>query len=174
MDERYWIRLLPWRQKNKAETKSAQIKFAPKLVMCRERGWVNLELQLVNRSSWWVWVEEATVVLIDLDAESQTETSTGEAKLKILQNIGPNEELSVSLARAIYDAAGRPQEPYSCFVLTNVLYRVFDEWCNAQLEASRVEMEALSATGLRRAHRDNKKIKRINDSVDLTAKEHKG
>jgi hypothetical protein len=112
--------------------------------------------------------------LIDLDAESQTETSIGEAKLKILQNIGPSKELSVSLSWTIYDAAGRPQEPYSCFVLTNVLYRVFDEWCNAQLEAYRVEMEALSVTGLRRAHRDNKKIKQINDSVDLTAKEHKG
>jgi hypothetical protein len=35
-------------------------------------------------------------------------------------------------------------------------------------------MEVLSVTGLRRAHRDNKKIKQINDSVDLTAKKHKG
>jgi hypothetical protein len=174
MDDRYWIRLLPWRQKNKAATKSAQIKFAPELRVVRKDGCAYLELHLMNRSSWWVWVEEATVVLIDLDTESQTETSIGEAKLKILQNIGPSEELSVSLSRTIYDAAGRPQEPYSCFVLTNVRYRVFDEWCNAQPEPYRVEMEALSVTGLRRAHRDNKKIKQINDSVDLTAKKHKG
>ncbi len=174
MDERYWIRLLPWRQKNKANSKSAQIKFAPKLAMTHNDGWAYLELQLVNRSSWWVWVKEATFVLIDLDAESQTEISTNEGKLKILQNIGPRDELSVSLAGAIYDAAGRPQGPYSCFVLTNVLYRVFDEWCNAQLDAYLVEMEALYVIGLRRTHRDNKKIRQINGSFGLTAKENKG
>jgi hypothetical protein len=174
MDERYWIRLLPWRQKDKANTKSAQIKFSPKLGIAHNDGRIYLELQLVNRSSWWVWVEEASVVLIDLDAESQTEISTGEAKLKILQYMGPKEELSVSLARTIYDAAGRPQEFYSCFLLPNVLYRVFDEWCNAQLEACRVEMEALSVLDLRKVHRDNKKIKQINGLVNLTTKEHKG
>jgi len=174
MDERLWIRLLPWRQKNKANSKSAQIKFAPKLSMTHNDDWAYLELQLLNRSSWWVWVKEATVVLIDLDAESQTEISTGEGKLKIHQNIGPSDELSVSLAGAIYEAAGRPQGPYSCFVLTNVLYRVFDEWCNAQLDAYLVEMEALSVMGLRRAHRDNKKIRQINGSFGLTTKENKG
>ena len=171
---RYWIRLLPWRQKNKANTKSAQIKFSPKLALTHSNGWVYLELQLMNRSSWWVWVEEASVVLIDLDAESQTEISTGEANLKILQNIGPKDELNVGLARTIYDAAGRPQGYYSCFVLMNVLYRVFDEWCNAQLEAYRVEMAALRVIGLRRVHRDNKKIRQSNGQVDLTPKEHKG
>jgi len=174
MDERYWIRLLPWRQKNKANSKSAQIKFAPKLGMTHNDGWAYLELQLVNRSSWWVWVKEATLVLIDLDAESQAEISTGEAKLKIHQNMLSSEELSVSLARTIYDAAGKPQGPYSCFVLTNVLYRVFDEWCNAQLEAYHVEMEALSVIDLRKVHRDNKKIKQINGLVDPTTKEHQG
>jgi hypothetical protein len=160
MDDRYWIRLLPWRQKNKANSKSAQIKFAPKLRITREDGWQYLELQLVNRSSWWVWVEEASVVLIDLDANSQTEISTGEARLKILHNMGPRDEFSLSLVQTIFEAAGRPQGPYSCFVLTNVLYRVFDEWCNAQLEAYRVEMAALNVVGLRRTHRDNKQIRR--------------
>jgi hypothetical protein len=117
MDERYRIRLLPWRQKNKANSKSAQIKFAPKLRMTHKDGWAYLELQLVNRSSWGVWVEEATIVLIDLDAESQTAISTGEGKLAILQNIGLKDELSVSLAGAIFDAAGRPQGPYSSLSL---------------------------------------------------------
>ena len=174
MNERFWIRRLPWRSKSKPDSKSAQIKFAPHLTIIRKDDWTYLELQLVNRSSWWVWVEEASVVLIDLDAESQAEISTGEAKLKIHQNMLSSEELSVSLARTIYDAAGKPQGPYSCFVLTNVLYRVFDEWCTAQLEAYHVEMAALSVLGLRRAHRDNKKIEHFNDSVDSTAKEHKG
>jgi hypothetical protein len=175
MDERDWIRLLPWRQKNKANSKSAQIKFAPKLAITHASGWVYLELQLVNRSSWAVWVEEATVVLIDLDAKSQTEISTGEAKLTIRHNIRPNDNLSVSLAGTIYDAAGKPQGPYSCFVLTNVVYRALDEWCNVQLdEAYRVEMAALSVIGLRRAHRDNKKVRQINGSFGLTTKGNKG
>ena len=174
MDDRYWIRLLPWRRKNKAETKSAQIKFAPKLVICRERGWVNLELSLVNRSSWTVWVEEATVILDDLDAVSQSEVATGQARHEILQNVRANDTLSVSLAVAIYNAAGRPQGQYSCLVSTDVRYRVFDEWCYAKLEPCRVEMAGLTAVDLRRAHRDNKKIRQSNGSVDLTAKEHKG
>ena len=103
MDDHYWIRLLPWRQKNKAETKSAQIKFAPKLVIFRERGWVNLELSLVNRSSWTVWVEEATVILADLDATWQSDIATGQARHEIRQSVGANDTLSVSLAVAIYN-----------------------------------------------------------------------
>jgi len=174
MDDRYWIRLLPWRRKNKAESISAQIKFAPKLMICRERGWVNLELSLVNRSSWTVWVKEATVTLADLNAVSQSEVATGQARHEILQNVGANDTLSVSLAVAIYNAAGRPQGQYSCLVSTDVRYRVFDEWCDAKLETCRVDMAGLTAVDLRSARWYDKKIKQINDSVDLTAKEHKG
>jgi hypothetical protein len=174
MDERYWIRLLPWRQKNMAESKSAQIKFAPKLRVVRKDAGAYLELLLVNRSSWTVWVEEATVFLIDLDAKRQTAVPTWQARYEILQNVEPNDTLSVSLARAIYDAAGRPQGSYSCLVRTNVLYRVFNEWCNAKLETYRVEMAALGILGLRSARSYDKEIKQINGSVDLTTKEHKG
>jgi hypothetical protein len=173
MDDRYWIRLLPWRQKNKAERKSAQIKFAPKLVIYRERGWVTLELSLVNRSSWMVWVEEATVILDDLDAASQSEVATGQARYEILQNVGANDTLNVSLAASIYNAAGRPQGQYSCLVSTDVRYRIFDEWCYAELETCRVEMAGLTAVDLRRAHRDNKKIRQRNRPVDIATPERK-
>jgi hypothetical protein len=174
MDSCYWIRLLPWRQKNKANSKSAQIKFAPELKITHNDGWVQLELQLVNRSSWTVWVQEATAILIDLDAESQTEISTGEATLKILQNIRPNETLSVSLARTIYDAAGRPQGTYSCLVITNVHYRVFDEWCDAKLETLSIEMAALKVLGLHSASWYDQKFKQVNGPIELTTKENKG
>ena len=174
MDSCYWIRLLPWRQKNKANSKSAQIKFAPELKITHNDGWVQLELQLVNRSSWTVWVQEATAILIDLDAESQTEISTGEATLKILQNIRPNETLSVSLARTIYDAAGRPQGTYSCLVLTNVRYHIFDEWCNAQLHTYRVEMAALTVVDLHSSRWYDKKMKRMNIRADFEAQKHEG
>lgn len=172
MDARFWIRLLPWRHKNKAESKCAQIKFAPQLVFSRKDGWRYLELLLVNRSSWTVWVEEANIVLANLRAIWQTTTPAGEARYQILQNVGPNETLGVSLAVSIYNAAGRPQGRYSCLVLTNVRYRVFDEWCDVKLETSRVDMAGYTALDLRRARWYDKKVKRINDSVGLTTKKH--
>jgi len=174
MGQSYWIRFLPWRQNNHAESKSAQIKFAPKLRITRQDDWVYLELLLVNRSSWMVWVEEANVVLIDFDSNWQTEVPTGQINHKIRQNVVPGDALSVSLAAAIYDAAGRPQGPYSCLVSTNVRYRVFDEWCNAQLETCRVEMAALTVLGLRREHWYKRRIKQIKGRDDLTTHQHKG
>ena len=174
MDQRYWIRFLPWRQKNKPESNSAQIKFAPQLTITRQDGWTYLELLLVNRSSWTVWVEEASVVLTDLDVNWQTRVPTGQVAHKILQNVVPGDALSVSLAAAIYDAAGRPQGPYSCLVSTNVRYRVLNEWCNAQLETCRVEMTALTVLGLRREHWYRRKIKQIKGRGELRVHQHKG
>jgi hypothetical protein len=127
----------------------------------------------VNRSSWTVWVEEATVILADLDAIWQSEVAAVQARHEIRQNVGANDTLSVSLAASIYNAADRPQGKYSCLVLTGVRYRVFDEWCYAKLEICRVEMSGPTAVDLRSARWYDKKIKQINDSVDLTAKEHK-
>jgi hypothetical protein len=171
---RSWIRLLPWRRENKADSNSAQIKFAPKLAINKENGWVYLELQLVNRSRWTVWVQEAAIVLIDLDAESRTTVSNGQARHEVLQNVGPNDTLSVSLARTVYDAAGRPQGSYSCLVSTKVRYRVFEEWCDATLETYRIEMSALKVRGLQKARWCDKKVKLSNSSVGLTREEHKG
>jgi len=173
-DERYWIRLLPWRNKNKGDSKSAQIRFEPKLGMARDDGWVYLILFLVNRSSWPVWVEEASVVLTEVDAIWQTSLPTGCAKYQILQQVAPKDTLGVSLARTIYDAAGRPQERYSCFVSTSVRYRVFGEWCNAKLDTYRLEMAALTVLSLRSARWYDKEIKRAGDRVSLTTKAHKG
>jgi hypothetical protein len=105
----------------------------------------------------------------------QAVVPTGQAPHQILQNVGPAETLGVCVARAIYDAAGRPQIRYSCLVLPTVCYRVLDEWCSVQLETSRVEMAALSVLDLHSARRyDNKKMKRIKGPLDLTTKEHKG
>ncbi len=161
MDERYWISRLPWRQKNKAESKSAQIKFAPKLKIRREGGWQHLELQLVNRSSWAVWVEGASVVLADLVADFQTVIPPEQTKRVILRNVNPHETFSVNFAGAIHDAAGRPQGQCTCLVLIDVRYRVFNEWCNAKLETYRVEMEGLSVFGLRSARWYDRKMKQI-------------
>jgi hypothetical protein len=149
MDEHLWIHLLPWRKKIREESTPSQIKFVPKLRITRRDGWVHLELQLSNRSSWTVWVEEATVVLADLDANWQTAVPEGQVSHKIRQNVVQGDVLNVSLAAAIYDAAGRPQGKYSCLVFTEVCYRVFKVWCKAKLDPHRVEMAAHTVIDLR-------------------------
>src|SRR5258708_19209832 len=166
--------LCRWWRETKPERGGGRVDFSARLRVFHDDGWVLLEMVVGKRSNVTVWVEQASVALTDLDTDWQAGIPTGQARQAICQNVRPNDELSVSVAGAIYDAAGRPQGPYSCFVLTNVRYRVFDEWCNAQLGASRVEMEALSVIDLRRAHRDNKKIRQINGSFGLTTKENKG
>jgi hypothetical protein len=173
MDERSWIRQLPWRQKNKAETKSAQIKFAPMLEITREKGRQILELRLMNHSSWAVWVEEVNVILADLVADSQTAVPPERVKHGILRNVNSHETVGVTFASVIHEAAGRPQGKYSCLVLTTVRYRVFDEWCIAKLGTYRVEMEALGVFSLRSARWYDKKMKQINGQIDLVPPEHK-
>jgi hypothetical protein len=166
MDEHFWVHLLPWRQKDKAESKPDQIKLWPKLEICREKGWGYLELLLVNRSRWTVWVEEATVVLADLNAIRQFDTAAGRAIHEIRQNIWANDELSVSLTVAIYNGAGKPQGPYSCLVRTDVRYRVLEEWYFAKLETYRIEMAGLIPISLRSARWYEKKIEATNDPAD--------
>jgi len=97
-----------------------------------------------------VWVEEATVVLTDLDANWQTSIPTGQARREIRQNVRANESLGLSLAGAIYDAAGRPQGRYSCLVYIEVHYRFDDEWFSKGLDTFRVEMGAFTVHGFHR------------------------
>jgi hypothetical protein len=174
MDNSYWARLLPWGQKNKAKSTLAQTTFDSKLRITRQDGWTYLELQLVNRSGWTTWVEEASVALADLNANLQTGVPTGQVSHKVYQNVVPGDALSVSLAAAIYDAAGRPQGPYSCLLSTNVRYRILNEWCNAQLDTCRVEMVALTVLGLHREHWYRKEIKQFKGRDDLTTHQHRG
>jgi len=149
MEECFWIRLLPWRRKDRADSKSAQIKFACQLGFTQENGWNYLELLLVNRSSWAVWVEEANIRIDDLYSLSQTTVPTEQSKIVIRQIVEPRNTVGVSLAAALYDAAGRPQRQYSCIVRTDVNYSVFDEWSRTDAEPRRATMRGLSAVGLR-------------------------
>lgn len=91
-------------------------------------------LRLAPTRSLWldrgVW--EVSFALIDLNAKRQAVLSTEEARYENLQNVGPNEALSVSLARATHDAAHRPHGPYSHLVFTNDRLRAFKDWSNAK------------------------------------------
>jgi hypothetical protein len=173
MINRFWVRLLSLRKKSKAESQSAELKFEPQLTITREDTWTYVILKLVNHSGWTVWVEEAVVELADFDTEWQNEVPAGQFKPQILQNVGPNETLSVSLASTIYDAAGRPQGQCSSLISTNVRH-IFDKWYDARLETCRVRMAALTAVDLDREHWYNRKIKQIKRRGDLATKEHMG
>jgi hypothetical protein len=139
-----------WWQKPGSESEHIKTKFAPQLKINRYDGGGSLDLLLVNDVGITVWVEEARIVLTDLDAIWQTSIPTGQAKHEIRQNVRANESLELSLAGAVYDAAGRPQGTYSCFIYSDVRFRVSDEWFNKMLDTYSVEMTALKALGLRR------------------------
>ena len=150
-----WVSgLFRWRKtKSKPSPADSQTDFSALLRIFRQDGWVYLELLLINLSEVPVWVEHATIVLSELEANWQTSISTGQAKHPIRQNVGPDDTLRVSLAGAIYDAAGRPQGKYSSLVITTVRYRVGDKWFNQTLDVYRVEMGALTVFSLRREER---------------------
>jgi hypothetical protein len=156
--ERSWIHRLPWRRKGKDDTKAAQIKFAPRLEITREDGWANLALSLVNQSSFMVWIEHTSIELANVDAKLQTASPTGSITQQILQYVGAKETLNVSVANAVYDAAGRPQGPYTCLLTANVRYCVFDEWSDARAATCRIAMAAINAVDLHSARWYDKKM----------------
>ena len=164
-----WFR--PWR-KTKCDANLALIDFSVRLRVFHDDGWVSLELLLINGSDATIWVEHATVALSDLEAKWQTTDPAAQTKHKIRQNLGPHDTLRISLAGAIYDAAGRPQGPYSSIVHTFVHYRLLDKWLVAEVESCRIEMAALSVLNLLRPRWYHKKIKVIKSLVGLRADEH--
>jgi len=153
MRDSFWASRLfrRWRKtKSEPSPPDSRTNFSALLRIFRQDGWVYLELLLINRSDVTIWVKEATVVLSELKANWQTTTSSGQVKHDILQNIGPDDTLRVSIARDIYDAAGRPQGNYSCLVSIKVCYRLDNEWFIQKLDTYRVEMAALTVFRLRR------------------------
>lgn len=153
-------RLFRWWRKTRTESEHSGNDFAPKLRNIRDDGWVSLELLLVNHASVTVWVEEAIVVLTHLDANWQTSIPTVQARHEIRQNVRANETLGVSLARATYDAAGRPQGTYSCLICIEVRYRLGEEWFSRTLGTYEVEMAALTVLALGRSRWYEKRVRR--------------
>jgi len=139
---------------------AAQIKFQPRIEIIRQDDWLNLALLLVNQSSFTVWIENATITLADLDVQNQFATPRGCFRHQVLQYIGPKETLTVSVAHAVYDAAGRPQGPYSCLLFTNIQYSVFNEWCEASATTCRIAMAAMNVIDLQSARWYDKKVKK--------------
>jgi hypothetical protein len=116
-------------------------------------GWVALELQLVNRSDAKLWIEDAHLVVTDLEAHFQTAPATGQQIRKIGQAAAPDEGISVSLAGSLYEAAGRPQGPYSFLLSGTIHYRIGEDWTRVNIRPHRIEMTALSVVRVRRIRR---------------------
>jgi hypothetical protein len=152
-------RLFRWWRKTRTESEHSKNDFAPKLRINRDDYGVTLELLLVNDASVTAWVEEAKVVLSDLEVIWQTSIPTGQAMREIRQNVGANETLGLSLARAIYYAAGRPQGIYSCLICVDVRYRLAEEWLNRTLDTHKVEMAGPAVLGLCRSRWYEKKVR---------------
>jgi hypothetical protein len=106
-----------------------------------------------------IWVEDASVVLTHLDAKLQSAATPGSVTQQVLQYIQPKESLNVSLANAVYDAAGRPQGPYTGLLQANVRYCVFDEWSEAATADCRIAMAAINAIDLNPARWYEKKVR---------------
>jgi hypothetical protein len=144
------------RQTNSPDMK---IDLRPAVRIASFKGWASLELHLLNRSGFTLWIEEAKLTLEDLDANFQTASATGQAAHKISQAIQPNESLSMSIIGSLYEAAGRPQGTYSFHVLGTIRYRLADKWTEARIRQHKIEMTALSVLSCRRIRHRRSTVK---------------
>jgi hypothetical protein len=142
--------LFQYRRRKKDNLSPIQIDLRPAVPIASFKGWASLEFQFANRSSATVWLEEAKLVITDLETNFQTALATGQTAHRIRQTVLPHETLSMSLAGNLYEAAGRPQGPYSFLVLGTVHYRIGEDWAVANIRPHRIEMAALSVLRLRR------------------------
>jgi hypothetical protein len=113
-------------------------------------GWASLEMRLDNRSGFKAWMEDAELVTTDLDANFQTAVAIGKMSHQIRQTVHPNETLAMSITGSLYEAAGKPQGPYSFLLTGTVRYRIEEDWAQSNMPSYRIEMTALSVLRLRR------------------------
>jgi hypothetical protein len=142
--------LFQYWQRKKDDLSKIQIDLRPAGRITSFDGWVSLELQIVNNSRVKVWIEEAKLVINDLEANYQTALATGQQIHKISQAVVPDECLRMSLSSSLYEAAGRPQGPYSFLLLGTVHYRIDGDWAQANIQPHKIEMAALSVLRVRR------------------------
>jgi len=160
--------LFLYRQRKKDIPSEIQIDLCPAVRITDFDGWQALELQLVNRSDAKVWVEEANLVITDLEANFQTALATGQHIHKIRQPVVPDECLSMSLTGSLYDAAGRPQGPYSFQLWGTIHYRIGEKWAQANIRPHRIKMVALSVLRVQLIRRKNATAEAHDDQEIVT------
>lgn len=65
----------------------------------------------------------------------------------------------MSLTGSLYEAAGRPQEPYSFQLWGTIHYRIGEKWAKANIRPHRIKMVALSVLRVHRMRQKSTKLK---------------
>jgi len=150
-----------WRRGNASGGSDRKSSFHPHIGFTRLDGMESLSLLLPNESETNVWAEEIELFLSELVAENQSCEPTLNGIQKICQLIPPGDMLPISLAGAIYKAAGEPQRKHSSILSSVLRYRIGEEWFEKHLENYRIHMIGLTASSV---HRERKPVPRIQHS----------
>jgi hypothetical protein len=137
-----------WQHRKAASDTDDGSGFRPSVGFSRMDGMESLSLLLANESWTHVWVEEIEIFLSGLVAENQTSEPTLRGIQKIRQMIRARDTLPISLAGAIYKAAGEPQRKHSSVLSSVLRYRIGEEWLEKNLDNYRIQMIGLTASGV--------------------------
>jgi len=110
----------------------------------------SVSLLLANGSDEQVWVEEIEIHLSSLVAIEQAVEPTFHEIKKIRQIVPPGEMVPVSLAQAIYKAAGNPQRRYTCVLSSLLSYKIDEKWSEKNMLNYRIQMAGLTADSIDR------------------------
>lgn len=126
------------------------VEFRPSIGFAWQDGFQSVALLLANKSEIPVWAEEIEIGLTGTVADQQTSEATCHEVHKILQYVGADDVLPISLVETIYTAAGKPQRKYSCVMSSVVRYRIGEELVVESLPAYGLRMVGLTVAGVRR------------------------
>ena len=139
-----------WQRRNGANSSRGNSGFRPSIGFSRLDRMESLSLLLENKSKAHVWAEEIEFSLSDLIADNQSSDPTLKGVQKICQMVPPGDSPPISLAGAIYKAAGEPQRKHSSVLSSVLRYRIEDQWFEKHLENYRIQMIGLLASGVQR------------------------
>jgi hypothetical protein len=147
-----WLALKFWKRRNAPVCSPAdpEVNVKAELSATRARGWIFFNLVLENRSRMAISVVDATFSIAGLAAKFQACPPNRETTAKIRCVVKPGEIFPVSLIELFYNAAGKPQGPYSFAVATTIRYRAHGDLFTQVLPLYRVKMIALSPNVLAR------------------------
>jgi hypothetical protein len=139
-----------WRREPDSDSWNPRKGFRPRIGFSKQDGMASVSLLLSNGSEEPVWVEEIEIHLTGLVANDQVVEPTFHELKKIRQLVPPDDMLPVSLAQAVYKAAGNPQRKYSCVLSSILRYRVGENWCEKTMANYKLQMAGLTADNIGR------------------------
>jgi len=142
---RVWLR-----SSDARDSKNRSDGFRPRIGFTRLDGMESLSLLIENETRTHIWAEEIEITLSDLVAVSQTAEPSFHEIQKIRQVVQPGDMLPISLAGAIYKAAGEPQRKHSSVLSSVIRYRIGEKWFERNLDSYKIQMIGLTASGVQR------------------------